>query len=751
MVLPHNETEPLEGEDKIQERLNAVTARGCNRTCIDCNVLYPTWASILTPVTEGGQRIAVLCCFQCYGHHVQLGKDVCEVKSMKLAADWTDADMKVLEETGNGAGNCVYEASIKVMDDTEKEKILRLKEEDMKGFIQEKYQQRKFFSERMYHHIFDRRSRQRMRAKGLKSKSPCPDGIHRLTPSRTISLFEDAGDRRHGLRKSHSDRHAGGFGKMRSDVGTGDIHRSHYRGKSSQRNSGEISKGSNHGRGEIPKGSSHSQGRRTRSPKMSGMERRTDGIKRSRSAGYFDKQSGRGAEELSLRNAAFDRSGHRDKAKSTSHAEGDGIPSSSGHGEQRNRKKGERTKAVPSIEVQPATDASSENTGRDHNQSDMPSLPGVGMPKEIPSSSGHSEKRQRRKVERSASKVGTRETEGTKTVEGADGGSASKSDHSGKSTSSKENEIPSTSAHSERRTRKRESRKIERPETAKRSSSGTQRRRKPPGHPGETRPVEALKQTNSGSQRRKKTPGHSGETRPGEAPKRTNSGRQPRRRPIEQPDGLALGDQPQGSKELPERSASTGEGQKPNNRPGMARKSSSCRNLMLGSSADTPRQGRRRLKRRNSLDHKNVSSEEQPTVGNEPSKLDRIASRRHGGRRLGRRGVDAGTPGTGLEDGNEGPVLVEERDSHTTDKLPSPEELGYEYEHVAAEEEEEEEEPAKEKKKSSWKKKLVKLAKGGLGDKHKGDRPSAEDSHSVLHPTAGAIPKNALTFGAKVA
>jgi Putative GTPase activating protein for Arf len=80
-------TVQLDRVSKMQERLNAVIQRRGNIVCVDCGEPHPTWASLLGPASEGERHMCVLCCFQCYSHHFQLGKNVCEMKSLKKAAD----------------------------------------------------------------------------------------------------------------------------------------------------------------------------------------------------------------------------------------------------------------------------------------------------------------------------------------------------------------------------------------------------------------------------------------------------------------------------------------------------------------------------------------------------------------------------------------------------------------------------------------------------------------------------------------
>ena len=68
-----------QGREEIKKRLRAIAELPTNRTCSDCPETQPTWASI-----QLDKRVGVLCCYRCYGHHFQLGKDTCKVKNLKM-------------------------------------------------------------------------------------------------------------------------------------------------------------------------------------------------------------------------------------------------------------------------------------------------------------------------------------------------------------------------------------------------------------------------------------------------------------------------------------------------------------------------------------------------------------------------------------------------------------------------------------------------------------------------------------------
>lgn len=73
--------------EQMLRRLKAVLKHPTNQVCSECSERKPTWAVLLEPVIDGGRKLAVLCCFNCYSHHFQLGPDICTVKSAKMASE----------------------------------------------------------------------------------------------------------------------------------------------------------------------------------------------------------------------------------------------------------------------------------------------------------------------------------------------------------------------------------------------------------------------------------------------------------------------------------------------------------------------------------------------------------------------------------------------------------------------------------------------------------------------------------------
>jgi stromal membrane-associated protein len=90
---------------EILNRLKQCLAREENKICSECPEPNPTWASLLVPPVElkkelkkekhkdkkdkvkTTRKMGVFCCYKCCSYHFQLGRQVCEVKNIKVADD----------------------------------------------------------------------------------------------------------------------------------------------------------------------------------------------------------------------------------------------------------------------------------------------------------------------------------------------------------------------------------------------------------------------------------------------------------------------------------------------------------------------------------------------------------------------------------------------------------------------------------------------------------------------------------------
>ena len=71
-----------------QMRLKKLLKNPHNEQCADCPERHPTWAILLQPQVDGGDRkMGVLCCCKCYCYHFGLGRDVCVVKNVNMASE----------------------------------------------------------------------------------------------------------------------------------------------------------------------------------------------------------------------------------------------------------------------------------------------------------------------------------------------------------------------------------------------------------------------------------------------------------------------------------------------------------------------------------------------------------------------------------------------------------------------------------------------------------------------------------------
>ena len=78
---------PMQRREEMLKRLKAVMKNTNNQFCSECSEHKPTWAVLLEPAIEGGMKLGVLCCYNCYSYHFSLGKSICTVKSAKMASE----------------------------------------------------------------------------------------------------------------------------------------------------------------------------------------------------------------------------------------------------------------------------------------------------------------------------------------------------------------------------------------------------------------------------------------------------------------------------------------------------------------------------------------------------------------------------------------------------------------------------------------------------------------------------------------
>jgi len=200
--------------------LDAVMKQRCNRKCSECSEPHPTWASILIlPPLEGEgdddeamkkpKMMGVLCCFRCQNLFFQLGKDVCLVKSPKMAADCkcyvmschvrtynylhrdlshfipfhvlvlagTEEEVKALEESGNHAVNSIYQWKLGKnggMSEIELEQVQVCQELFLRQFVQDKYLERLYFGDKAYRHYLGKKRGQEGGGEGPSATSSSP-------------------------------------------------------------------------------------------------------------------------------------------------------------------------------------------------------------------------------------------------------------------------------------------------------------------------------------------------------------------------------------------------------------------------------------------------------------------------------------------------------------------------------------------------------------------------------------------------
>ena len=131
----------------ILQRIEACRNQPENQICADCSEDSPTWASLITPPfgSGKGKKVAVFCCYKCCSYHFQLGREICEVKNIKTASDWSEDEIKALEASHNGMANDIYE---RLLDNDSKPSPGD--QEAQAEFVQAKYKDLRFFCKKAY-------------------------------------------------------------------------------------------------------------------------------------------------------------------------------------------------------------------------------------------------------------------------------------------------------------------------------------------------------------------------------------------------------------------------------------------------------------------------------------------------------------------------------------------------------------------------------------------------------------------------
>jgi len=78
----------------VLRRLEKCLQKPENQTCSECSNGTPTRASIILPTTAYIMEketkkgmVGVFCCHKCCSYHMELGRDICKVKNLKVAED----------------------------------------------------------------------------------------------------------------------------------------------------------------------------------------------------------------------------------------------------------------------------------------------------------------------------------------------------------------------------------------------------------------------------------------------------------------------------------------------------------------------------------------------------------------------------------------------------------------------------------------------------------------------------------------
>lgn len=114
MHVPLPRSSSKHKKKELRQRLEKVWNKQENQYCIDCDEKNTSWASILAPVLGASKKMAVFLCYKCCNYHMTLGRDICLVKNLKTADDWTEEEIRVLEAAGNDIANVIYEGKLNI-------------------------------------------------------------------------------------------------------------------------------------------------------------------------------------------------------------------------------------------------------------------------------------------------------------------------------------------------------------------------------------------------------------------------------------------------------------------------------------------------------------------------------------------------------------------------------------------------------------------------------------------------------------
>lgn len=144
--LPRSSSKQKKKE--LLQRLEKVWNKQENQYCIDCDEKNTSWASILAPVLGASKKMAVFLCYKCCNYHMTLGRNICLVKNLKTANDWTEEEIRVLEAAGNDIANVIYEGKLNI------QKPSPADHDAQQMFIYAKYKRLDFLCQKTYegHH-----------------------------------------------------------------------------------------------------------------------------------------------------------------------------------------------------------------------------------------------------------------------------------------------------------------------------------------------------------------------------------------------------------------------------------------------------------------------------------------------------------------------------------------------------------------------------------------------------------------------
>ena len=143
---------PLIETERKNKRIQKIQSIAGNAVCADCPAEKPLWVSFLkdseetkgTNLSVGGAFCVIICDSCATHHHFELGGELCSLKYMKYAHEWSDEELDCVEQSGNRMVNHCYEAGKMKFEKMEINYVKEEEDERRGKFIKSKYVKKKY-------------------------------------------------------------------------------------------------------------------------------------------------------------------------------------------------------------------------------------------------------------------------------------------------------------------------------------------------------------------------------------------------------------------------------------------------------------------------------------------------------------------------------------------------------------------------------------------------------------------------------